>query len=72
MTKAEYEIKNAKQLLDGKITGFITDPSDEEYGGDAFWGFTVQKGKKTYNVWVNCDPEGNGPGHLAIAIEHKQ
>ena len=35
-----------------------------------FWGFVAEgkKGKKTVKkvVFVNCDPEGNGPGFLEI------
>ena len=27
------------------------------------------RGKQLFNVWVDCDPEGNGPGHLNIVRE---
>jgi hypothetical protein len=66
MSEADYEIKNAKPLLDGKIIGFFKEKGDEGY-----WGFVVQKDKKFYDVWVNCDPEGNGPGHLSIEEQTK-
>ena len=33
------------------------------------FGLTLRRGRKTFNVWVNCDPEGNGPGHLNIEEE---
>jgi hypothetical protein len=31
-----------------------------------YFGFLVAKGKKEKAVWVDRDPEGNGPGHLTI------
>jgi hypothetical protein len=36
---------------------------DEE---NDFFGFIAQKGKKTFRVWVDRDPEGNGCGHLSL------
>ena len=33
------------------------------------FGLTLRRGRKTLNVWVDCDPEGNGPGHLNIEEE---
>ena len=46
------------------ITGGVVDESGE------YWGFTAEgkKGNKTVKkvVFVNCDPEGNGPGFLEI------
>ncbi|VGO14431.1 hypothetical protein PDESU_02992 [Pontiella desulfatans] len=42
------------------ITGGAVDDTGE------YWGFTAEwkQGKKV--IWVNCDPEGNGPGFLEI------
>ena len=46
------------------ITGGAVDDTGE------FWGFVVEgkQGQKTVKkvVFVNCDPEGNGPGFLEI------
>lgn len=60
MTLAEAEVKNSRKLIGGKIVGVFHDP-DKEY-----WGIDVVIKGKTHSVWVNCDPEGNGPGHLEI------
>ncbi len=53
----QYLEKHLKPLIGQKIIGLIEDPE----GG--FYGFRVEGG---VNVWVLCDPEGNGPGHLDI------
>jgi hypothetical protein len=54
-----YELKNAEQLIGGKIIGLVDD-------GEGGFGLLVEKGKRTMAVWVACDAEGNGPGHLHI------
>ena len=49
------------QLVGGKITGFIL-TEDEE---DNLWPtFTILVGKKTYEIELSQDEEGNGPGFL--------
>ena len=52
------------QLVGMTITGGAVDESGE------YWGFVVEGKKqgKTVKkvVFVNCDPEGNGPGFLEI------
>lgn len=56
----EYELDQLKKLI-----GFtITSPMEDLY--KEYFGFQCRKGKVVKNVWVNCDPEGNGPGHLSI------
>ena len=60
------EIQNAHQLLNGVIEAVITTtPADSMPG----FGLQVRRGKQLFNVWVDCDPEGNGPGHLNIVRE---
>jgi hypothetical protein len=50
-----------RQLIGGVIKqGMVS--KDREY-----YGFIVKKGKKTFNCWVDQDPEGNGAGFLRIA-----
>ena len=56
----EAEIKQAEQLLGFAVVGIC---HTEDF---ASFGLTLKKGCKTLNVWVDCDPEGNGPGHLNI------
>ena len=63
MSNIQYEIKNAQPLVGGVITGILD-------GGESF-GLQVRAclpggGKRTLHVWVDRDPEGNGPGHLNI------
>ena len=60
------EITNARQLLDGTIEAVITSTPDDDFPG---FGLQIRKGAKTFNVWIECDPEGNGPGHLKIVRE---
>ena len=52
------------QLVGHTITGGVKDDTGE------YWGFCVEgkRGGKTVKkvVFVNCDPEGNGPGWLEI------
>ena len=62
----EAEIRNANQLLDGVIEAVITTKPDDSMPG---FGLQVRRGKQLFNVWVDCDPEGNGPGHLNIVRE---
>ena len=61
MKEVEYSAETAKKLVGGTISGVFTD-TDKEH-----WGFSVIfKKKPRLEVWVVCDPEGNGPGHLYI------
>ena len=54
-------LENTRPLIGATITGLIADEGPEYYG------FTVRlKNGQKRDVWVNCDPEGNGPGHLNI------
>jgi hypothetical protein len=52
-----YLLKHLKPLLGRKIVDLIEDSDDGSYG------FQLDNGTL---VWVLCDPEGNGPGHLEI------
>ena len=57
----EYEVKQLLPLVNGTITKAIISQSRDTFG------FEVrQPDGKLVNVWVDCDPEGNGPGHLNI------
>ena len=54
-------------ILGGKITGLISSKSPDT--GDGF-GFQVRRPDgRRFAEWVDCDPEGNGPGHLNIEPE---
>lgn len=54
----KVETKHYQQLL-GKRIVQIVESTDRQ----SFPGFVLNDGKV---VWVQCDPEGNGPGFLAI------
>ena len=68
MKDHEYEIANMRKLLGGVIVAPLHD--DENDPDFVWWGFRVKVTKggetKEFNVWVNSDAEGNGPGHLEI------
>ena len=51
-----------KPLIGGNIEAMIYDESE----GQLFSGLMVNNKGIKYTVWVLCDPEGNGPGHLDI------
>ena len=60
-----YMEEHLGKLVGGVITGLIRDDhSDSEW--EQFWGLQVSKGQQKYHVWIQCDPEGNGPVHLEI------
>jgi hypothetical protein len=49
-----------KHLVGATITSALLDE------GNDYFGFRVEKDGKTFSVWVDKDPEGNGCGHLNI------
>lgn len=53
-----HNAKTTERLIGFKIVQAIEDTSS----GEGFFGFTVKKGKKEFNVWILRDEEGNGPG----------
>ena len=60
-SEIQAEIQNAQPLVGGTILSFFQDPTHE------YWGFRIHlRNGREAHVWVNCDPEGNGPGHLEI------
>ena len=59
-----YEIKNARILVGGTIRGVIATDGDDSFG------LQVQlPDGPVFKVWIDRDPEGNGPGHLSIERE---
>jgi hypothetical protein len=49
-----------KNLIGAKITSSLLDEESDSFG------FVATKDETTFYVWVDCDPEGNGCGHLKI------
>lgn len=60
-------LRECRQLVGAKITNLIQTPAGED---DQMFGFTANLASgKSVDVWVQCDPEGNGPGWLNIERE---
>lgn len=52
-----------KKLVGGEITGAIR-TEDDDYPS---WGIRVKTKKgEVFNCWIDCDPEGNGPGFMSL------
>ena len=61
-TEAEYSADAvAKQITGYRITNTLVSDDKES------WGFRIVSPRgKVKVVWVDRDPEGNGPGHLDV------
>ncbi len=59
----EAEIEQVRQLVGFTVAGVCHTADFESFG------LTLRRRRKTLNIWVDCDPEGNGPGHLNIEEE---
>lgn len=65
---SQAELAQLTPLIGGVITAALHSPGP--CGEPDSFGFAVRtRTGKTMNVWVDCDPEGNGPGHLNIEPE---
>jgi len=58
--EVEAFAKETAKLIGWKITEVFLDEAREYYG------FQVEKNGVKKDVWVNRDPEANGPGFLNI------
>lgn len=68
MSKSDYEDKELSKLVGCEVTHLVETPEGED---EHFYGlrFFNPKTKKVYIAWIQCDPEGNGPGFLNIDDE---
>ena len=69
MTHIQAELAQARQLVGGTIIATLQDEPGTARGtaNEGSFGFQVRTLKgQVLDVWVDCDPEGNGPGHLEI------
>ena len=56
-----YAANELKKLVGGTIVDTVMSfPDNESYG------FVVEKDGKRIYCWVDCDPEGNGPGWISM------
>lgn len=56
----KFAMKEIEKLVGYKVTGVCADRGGESYG------IVMEKGKDKKLCWIDCDPEGNGPGWLEI------
>ena len=61
----KYAVKRLEKLVGWQIVGTVSTPDDTSYG------FVVQRDSHGTAIqkkvcWVDCDPEGNGPGWIQI------
>jgi len=71
MTSGEANCKYMIEQLQpfrGAVLGRpVTEDTDNGSPPEGFFGLTLKrKDGKAFVLWVNCDPEGNGPGWLDI------
>lgn len=68
MPKSDAEEKNLAKLIGCEVTHVVNTPDEDD---EHFYGlrFFNKKTKKVYIAWIQCDPEGNGPGFLNIDDE---
>ncbi len=71
----DFHAEHLGRLTGGVIRGVITDPGAKAEFGQSIYGLDVEmpaapgRGARRLNVWILCDPEGNGPGFLDIEEE---
>jgi len=56
----DYYTKYLGQLVGCTVTGIAQTPEGE------FMGLVFKGGQGRFIAWIQCDPEGNGAGHLEI------
>jgi hypothetical protein len=67
--KTKFIEKYLSQLKNKKVVGLALDTLSEAEFGEPVYGLQFDDGTI---AWILCDPEGNGPGHLAIEKAVKQ
>jgi hypothetical protein len=55
-----YAANELKKLVGGTIVATTITEDKESYG------FVVERKGKRTTCWVDCDPEGNGPGWIQM------
>jgi hypothetical protein len=61
-----FHQKHLAQLLNKKVIGLCVD--NQSFDDQAVYGLRFSGG---LIAWIQCDPEGNGPGFLSIEKEGK-
>lgn len=65
----DAELKQLQPLVGGIITGLVHEAPSAANLHTGSFGFRVRLAgpkRAEVTVWVDADPEGNGPGHLNI------
>ena len=63
MSAVKAEVEQANRLIGFTVEGVCHTKDFESFG------LTLRRADERLTVWVGCDPEGNGPGHLAVEEE---
>lgn len=66
MDQHEFNMRKVAPLLGCTITKVLQ--SENDGTGEQSYGFHAVNAEtgRAYDVWVDMDEEGNGPGHLAV------
>ncbi len=59
-------IRELDQLVGGTITGTLIDQDDE------FFGLQVMVNRRKWNLWLQSDDEGNGPGAFSLEPQDEE
>ena len=57
------EVRQVQTLVGARLVAVCNTPDFSSFG------LKLRMPGKTVVAWVDCDPEGNGPGHLNIEEE---
>ena len=55
-----------QQIVGATITGLAVDDTNNDFGDDIWALKLTTKDGRAAMAWIMADPEGNGPGFLAI------
>ncbi len=74
MTDTDHEYEHLRQLVGWTVSHPVRISHDDDNAGiyESFYGLVLthpDNKKQQLFVTIQCDPEGNGPGHLAIEKE---
>lgn len=67
MSDATYLFDKLQRLLDGVLIDLVV--SQDQNDGEEYLGLIIDKDGTNYILWVEQDPEGNGPGWLSVGEE---
>ena len=63
---ARYCAEQCKELIGYCIVGICQDPENNSYGFILEPADDAELAGETKHAWIDCDPEGNGPGFVQV------